>query len=242
MAGEAVPDESSMPPASAEAGGARPLTRAGVIAEVTIVYAVAILLLRFLDANRGAPILRDYFAVLVPAVFLYLPIGVLILRKAPFEIMGFRVESWRKTLLYGLGMTALVLPLFVLGYKVYAQWFFHWRITFQWPKDAAETMLYQLLCVALPEELFYRGYMQSRLGQVFRQPKHWFLGAFGIAILISNFYFAIGHVLINFDFFRASTFIPGLLFAWLRFRTGSIYAGAFCHAMCNMTMIAIQGG
>lgn len=220
----------------------KPLTRRTALLEVTAAFIVAIGLLKLLDSSRGVPLISDYFAVFVPAVFIYTPIAVLYLRRASFDGMGFGLERPGRAALYALGATAIVLPLFVLGFKLYSRVLFDATLRFRVPQDAGEVFLYQLLCVALPEEFFYRGYVQSRLHQAFPHSPHWLGCVFSVGFLYANFLFALGHPLINFDLTRFATFVPGLMFAWLRERTGSVYAGAFFHTMCNMTMIGIHGG
>lgn len=92
----------------------------------------------------------------------------------------------------------------------------------------------QVLVIALPEEMFFRGYLLGRLE--WRWPSHLrFLGApVGWALLVSAALFAVGHFLVDFNAQRLAVFFPALVFGWMRARTGSLAAGTAFHAMCNL--------
>ncbi len=104
--------------------------------------------------------------------------------------------------------------------------------------------LTHLLLVALPEEYFYRGYLQTRLGDLFdgdEEPTT-YLG-FTRANWATSALFALGHVLVPiggaFSLARAGVFFPSLLFGWLRDRTGSIIAATVFHAGANMMVLVL---
>ena len=101
-------------------------------------------------------------------------------------------------------------------------------------------LLYQLFFVAIPEEFFYRGYMQTRLNEVF--PKKFIL--FGIpfshALWITSLVFAFGHSLVILRWWHWAIFFPGLVFGLLRERTRGVLAGAFFHAGCNILVVTLD--
>jgi membrane protease YdiL (CAAX protease family) len=92
--------------------------------------------------------------------------------------------------------------------------------------------------VAIPEELFYRGWMQtswSRSG-----PSRRILGAeIGPGFLATQVLFAAGH-LVTLQPLRLATFFPGLLFGWLRARTGGVAAPAVAHALSNLLVLFLE--
>ena len=103
----------------------------------------------------------------------------------------------------------------------------------------------QLLLVALPEEFFYRGYLQQRLREGLsggratgaEAPRgRWTPGPLRVSLpnLLTSVLFAIGHVIVGLDPARLAVFFPSLLFGWLRERTDGIVAPIVCHAACNM--------
>ena len=102
------------------------------------------------------------------------------------------------------------------------------------PAGLASLALSQLLVVALPEEIFFRGYLMSRLEE--RWPsRHRLWGAsVGWPLLISSLLFGLGHFLVDFQPARLAVMIPALVFGWMRQRTGSLAPAAVFHALCNL--------
>ena len=93
----------------------------------------------------------------------------------------------------------------------------------------------QLLVIALPEEAFFRGFLQSALDGAWKEKRWRILGAdLGPGWLLAAFIFAVGHVLTIPNPARLGVFVPALIFGWLRARTGGIGAGLTFHAMCNL--------
>lgn len=106
-----------------------------------------------------------------------------------------------------------------------------------------------LFFVSLPEEFFYRGYLQTRIGQYFAarrlargesEARRRWLGI-SPANLVTSALFALGHVLIPVGgallISRAAVFFPSLAFGWLRERTDSIVAPVIYHGACNMMVV-----
>lgn len=127
---------------------------------------------------------------------------------------------------------AITFPAFWLGYYL---WFS--------PDTAFEFELYpgfwdealgQLLVIALPEEMFYRGYLQSALASWDRARLRVFGTEVGLSLLLSSVIFALGHVLSTPHPSRLAVFFPSLLFGWLRARSGGIGSSVLYHAACNL--------
>lgn len=94
------------------------------------------------------------------------------------------------------------------------------------------TILFQLVFVALGEELFWRGYIYKKFG-------FWF-AAVGFALL---------HVIAGLSVSLAYgiqsglyTFILGLLLGWVRQKTGSVYASAAIHGLYGLANAMIVAG
>lgn len=135
-------------------------------------------------------------------------------------------------LLWALGAAALILPPFWLGFA----WWWKIRVPFHAaPLNGVEgELLGQLLVIALPEEVFYRGYLQSALDEVWR-PRWRVLGAqIGPGLLVTSALFAAGHLCTELNAGRLAVFFPSLLFGWLRARTRGVGAGIVLHALCNL--------
>jgi CAAX protease family protein len=102
------------------------------------------------------------------------------------------------------------------------------------PLTLADQALGQLTMVALPEEAFYRGYLQSSLDRVWPRQVSVFGGQVGVSLLATSALFAVGHLLTQPYATRLAVFFPALVFGWLRARTGGVGAGVLYHASCNL--------
>ncbi len=98
----------------------------------------------------------------------------------------------------------------------------------------------QVLAVALPEEIFYRGWLQTRLALVFRRRITLFGTPFGLHIVVASALFALSHLVLVPAPFRLAVFFPGLLFGLLREKTGSVVAPVILHAASNILLNVIQ--
>jgi uncharacterized protein len=98
----------------------------------------------------------------------------------------------------------------------------------------ADELLVQVFVIALPEEAFYRGYLQTALDDRWR--RRWsVLGArLGPGWLLASAIFAFGHILTEAHPSRLAVFFPALVFGWLRAKTGGIGAPILFHAACNL--------
>jgi membrane protease YdiL (CAAX protease family) len=137
---------------------------------------------------------------------------------------------------WALGLFAIVAVPFFFGWRV---WWAHTmpRLSFALsvrPMEAVNEIAGQLFVIALPEEAFYRGYLQSRLDDVW--PPRWrVLGAtVGPGLLVGALIFAAGHLATVHLVTRLAVFFPALAFGWLRARTRGIGASVVFHALCNL--------
>jgi len=108
-----------------------------------------------------------------------------------------------------------------------------------------ELLLVHLLVVALPEETFYRGYVQARLAPLFRRRIRVLGADLGAPVVVASALFALSHLVAIPAPFRLAVFFPGLLFGWLRERTGSLVAPVVLHALSNVllaVLVRFQGG
>jgi len=90
----------------------------------------------------------------------------------------------------------------------------------------------EFLAVAVPEEAFFRGYLQTRWNLALG--KHWavFGARVGPGLFVQAVTFAACHALTG-DWTRARVFFFALLVGWLRERCDSILAPAVYHASAN---------
>jgi membrane protease YdiL (CAAX protease family) len=156
--------------------------------------------------------------------------------RGPFDRARLIADSWRAVAL-ALVMAIVVFGPFYAGWRVWAEhvWHIHGRFHFMMkPAVAVNDALGQLIIIALPEEVFYRGYLQTRLDDVW-SPRLRILGAsVGPGLVVTSVVFALGHLATQRDPARLAVFFPSLLFGWLRARTGGVGASVVFHAMCNL--------
>lgn len=97
-----------------------------------------------------------------------------------------------------------------------------------------EMSLWHVLGVALPEEAFFRGYLQTSLRE--KWTAEWRLGPLPLswAIVATSAVFALGHLATDPHPARLAVFFPSLLFGAVRGATGGIGAAVFLHAECNL--------
>jgi uncharacterized protein len=140
---------------------------------------------------------------------------------------GLRALGW------ALLLAAVIFPPFWLGYRAY--WHARGLFVLHIPADWWDIALGQLLVVALPEEAFYRGYLQTALEQGWKSRRWRILGAeLGPGWLACAAIFALGHYFALPNPNRLAVFFPALVFGWLRARTGGVGAGIAFHALCNL--------
>jgi hypothetical protein len=102
------------------------------------------------------------------------------------------------------------------------------------PTDLAGDVLAQSFGVAFPEEVFFRGYLQSALDRVWPPPIAPLGARLGWGLLISSATFAVGHLLTEPDPARLAVFFPSLAFGFLRAKSGGVGAAIAFHAACNL--------
>jgi membrane protease YdiL (CAAX protease family) len=93
------------------------------------------------------------------------------------------------------------------------------------------------------EEIFFRGYIQSRVDQAFGCPFRLLGLEFGAGLLVSSLFFGLVHVLNTVDYFHGrfvfgwlfgvETFFGGLFLGCVRAKTGSVLPGAIVHGMLD---------
>lgn len=188
-------------------------------------------------------------------VFLYLPLWAMDRRGEDSRDFGLTFRAWREDLVLVALVCAVVLPLYTFGFwgatvvrphlPLWAQplvaplggqsRYFHPRL----PDSFGIWVVDQLFVVALPEEFFYRGYLQARLKEAWPTGARIFGVTVGPAFLLVAFLFAVGH-LARFEVSRLAVFFPALLFGYLRERTGTVLGSTLLHAVFNFYALFLQ--
>ncbi len=209
-------------------------------------------------------LLRDNLAGVAALAFVVLPDRRLRARGERWEAYGLpwwgisdrrTWRAWGRGALWALAVCAVVFPLFYLGFAALVRLLPHlppgWaRLVAPYgppaepllrlPDRFALAAVNQLLVVALPEEMFYRGWMQTSWAASAPSRGVRLLGAgLGRGFVVTQALFALGH-LVRFQPWRLGTFFPGLLFGWLRARTGDLAAPVLVHALSNLFIAVLE--
>jgi membrane protease YdiL (CAAX protease family) len=135
-------------------------------------------------------------------------------------------------LAWALGCAAVIFPLFWFG------WVAWWKPESGFSGAAWRSVLSdapgQLLVIALPEEAFYRGYLQTALDDALPRRVRVLGAELGPSVLVTSALFALGHLATELDPNRLGVFFPALLVGYLRARTGGIGASVAFHALANL--------
>ncbi len=222
--------------------------------------AVEVLVAIFVQIKWTIPAIGQVGGALVALLFLYVPI-VMAKRRGEFiEDYGFVFGSSRGLYIAAVAI-ALIVPLFAAGYIGFYQvactsdalsWLpiksvcaayrgFHAIHAPTVDGDLLQFFPVQLIVVAVPEELFFRGYMLTLLERRFPPKRRWLGGGIGLALVLSSLAFAFVHLPRDHGDPRALfTFFPGLLFGWMRSSTKSLTASTITHASSNLLVHLLE--
>ena len=162
--------------------------------------------------------------------------GVLDSPPAPWSVTvreALRATGWATLL----GVT--IFPLFAVGFS---RWWHAPTLGWALPPRPLDAVLGQLIVVALPEEAFFRGYLQTALDRALPMRVRVLGADLGPGILIASALFALGHLATIPSPARLAVFFPSLVFGWLRARTKGIGAGVVFHAACNLLSDGLARG
>jgi membrane protease YdiL (CAAX protease family) len=232
--------------------------------EAVLAAALAAVLVALLGlVGRAIPFVGKNLGAFVAVVFLYLPLLFLRRRGEQLQDHGFHAAPVARGLAFAAIYVAVVLPLFavvfVLFYEVVcrpdaAAWIaavaepgacrrFDGWAGLHLPRlglDFAEMAFVQLVVIALPEEVFFRGYLHGLLERAFPPRRRVLGGGIGLALVLSSALFAALHIVVHFDPRRLAVFFPGLVFGWMRSATGSVLAGTLAHAISNLLIYVLE--
>ena len=219
-----------------------------------------LLLLLTVKPLGGIPWVGTIAFTVAAGVQLYLPIWRAGRLGLDWDFVGLHLRSWRRDLRLSGWLMLWTFPPFVLLHHLYmteahgwlvamgldevARWVPVMHLAPRFPPDLAAlgVLLSQgldlaanhLFGVALPEETFYRGYVQARLEHLWPPARRLFGVPLGRAAVVTAALFALGHFVGEWNPMRLGPFFPALLFAWLRNATGSVVGAVTYHAASNV--------
>lgn len=229
---------------------------------------VAVLVTALVRIDITLPAIGHLGSAFVAVAFLYVPVYFAWRRKEDLDAYGFHASPVARGLAHAGVAMAVIFPLFVLGYFAFYEIACESSLlaslvprntchqyggldALRWPELSLmnqkppttlslEFCLVQLVVVALPEELFFRGFLQKLLEQRFPPKRRWLGGGVGLALVLASLAFALIHLPKEGDPRGLATFFPGLLFGWMRSATGSILASTLAHGASNILVRTLE--
>jgi len=237
----------------------RELNRSAGLAEPLLAYAAAIALaVGLFWGSRAVSFVQQIMQGAIACAFLFGPQVAARLSGRPFDPQAAGITV--RPLVRGLRVLAVALvatwPVFIVGFFAYYQamcspsgplhawagqlapvcsgWHGFAAGHLRLPDDFVVLALSQILVVAVPEEIFFRGYLLARFEERWPSRRRFLGVAVGLPLLLTSLLFALGHFAVDLQPARLAVFFPALAFGWMRSRSGSIAPGAVFHALCNL--------
>ncbi len=166
---------------------------------------------------------------LLPSDYLFLLAAVLMF-GAPFA-MGSEIRGFNRNLrglIIGLILSLVILSIYVIVI----------RKPIDLGKVSLSLLAVHLLLVAVPEEVFFRGYLQEKIGNNLK------------GILIVSLLFAMGHIITRCIFGGCGgsgyaqtllTFFPSIVMGCLYLISGTLWANILFHFLANVVYVATGG-
>jgi len=189
------------------------------------------------------PAFTEYSAALIAAASIYLPSLVLWRRGETLAGVGVALpRSLRHSVTPWVAL--IIFPPFAVGFFAYHNLLYGSSVCIDARCLAGlpEDLLIQSVLIALPEEIFYRGYVQSRLQRLLPRRVVVLGGDVGPAVLLTSLVFAASHMIAIPSPSRLAVFFPSVLFGWLRDRTGSVAGPIVLHALSNVVLAVLYRG
>lgn len=204
-----------------------------VFIELALAWLVVIGGTRLANLFSGVPFIADNLALITATLLLYTPLWIHFKKREKNHYFDTSFRDYQKSFFWFALVTLALFPLVLIANHFFQSFM---GLSYQ-PATFGrifERTAFEILVIALPEEFFFRGYMQKRLNEIW--PKKWKLMgvSFGLALPVVSFIFAISHSLIQFQWWHIFIFFPSLVFGWLYEKRGTITAPLLFHAACNI--------
>jgi membrane protease YdiL (CAAX protease family) len=170
----------------------------------------------------------------LPTLWFLVPLVVITIARRPYEDYGLTLRNPGSILFHAIVSLAVFLP-YAVGHYFWEYWYTGADFDLRLPSNLANEIVVQTMIVALPEEFFFRGYLQTQLDKSFGRPYRFLRADVGLGLPIAAGVFALCHVPFGGPA-RMIVFFPGLLYGWLRARTDTIVVPTLYHAASNILM------
>lgn len=216
-------------------------------------FLFTILLAILYALSNPVPWIGEHLTEIYAVAFLFLP--HLYHSRTGFPIPDF--GPLIRSLSVGILIMLVIGTLFTFSYYAY----FHYRCDMQWNlwnlgrrcvawhpfslpsfRFISRLLFIHAIAVALPEEYFYRGFLQPLIITSKTLKRFSDRQRIAIGIVLQAFLFACGHALVDFNPLRFSVFFPGLLFGWAAHITRGLWAPIVLHTGANVLSETLEAG
>jgi membrane protease YdiL (CAAX protease family) len=201
--------------------------------EISVVTIGAITAIRLLNTQHAL----DLEWLTTPCLLVIAALLPAWLRKEEFPCLGFDREHLVPALVVLCRTCICIFPAIILG--LWSMTRMHLQIPLRPAVDGdgwVPWLIYQFMYVAVAEEVFFRGYLQTNvmrlIGSGQQQSRRMKIG---IGIVVSAGCFAVAHFFVQGQVAALLTFLPGLLLGWLFVRTHCLLAPILFHGIANVS-------
>lgn len=158
-----------------------------------------------------------YHAYSLPALKYLIPVFLLVV---PYAMQGrINLAFSAKDSVTGIAVSAAILLPF---------WYFALKTGRHFGILPVNVMAFQLLGVSFPEEIFFRGFLQQRLGNNIR-------GVLVVSILFSAMH--VPQLIFHGDLYSILTFFPSLVMGGIYLKTHNVLPAAIFHFLSNIVFL-----
>lgn len=205
-----------------------------LLRQTLLVWFVTMAAIRIFHEFQRIAFFKEYIMLLTALSLIYVPAWTLWRKKERIEFFETSWAQLAKSLGWFFVVSLAIFPVIEFGNRYFQDIFFHRRYLGGHYQGILNTATFHVLLVALPEEFFFRGYMQYQLDRFFGKPWNFLGTQVGWSLPLTSLIFAFSHSLIHQQWWHFSIFFPALVFGWLREKTGAITASVLFHALCNV--------
>jgi membrane protease YdiL (CAAX protease family) len=197
-----------------------------ILVELILVVPVVVGLIRLCSG---------YGAAVTPVILIAGAVVPLLLRRGALQEVGLRLDGVKRSLVLGaavgsvalLALTAALVAEKVVGVRILP------RSPVPWDTLPAWVVL-QFTHVAFPEELFFRGYVLTRICELRGIGRKAYPTRDLSAIVFSSLVFGVAHLVVLGNATSVLTFFPAMAMGWLFVEARSLLAPVLFHGLANI--------
>jgi membrane protease YdiL (CAAX protease family) len=200
-------------------------------------FAVTTGILKLLEVSKIS-ILKTLLPLLAAIMFLYIPTLYSVKKKDKEIVEIIKIKNLKTSMILCVYISIIIFPFYTAGFYVFHSIILGKKFLLHFPLDSPgnfiTTLLFHIFIAALPEETFYRGFIQELFNRDFGKKWKIFKIEFGPSIFLTSILFALGHYIIIPHPFRLAVFFPSLLFGLLKEKYENITLPFLFHAIANI--------